>query len=65
MICPPGGDGLSSSGGRVFSFLGDQDSERVPRVCFQKHKSKKKLKKYAVSLLKPKGKQVVDVEYNL
>ena len=35
------------------------------RVCFQKHKSKKKLKKYAVSLLKPKGKQVVDVEYNL
>ena len=35
------------------------------RVCFQKHKSKQKLKKYAVSLLKPKGKQVVDVEYNL
>ena len=22
MICPPGGDGLSSSGGRVFAFLG-------------------------------------------
>ena len=23
MICPPGGDALSSSGGRVFSFLED------------------------------------------
>ena len=33
MICPPGGDGLSSSGGRVFAFLGDQDSERVPKLC--------------------------------
>ena len=50
-------------------FIGQaiqQGSQSVDiRVCFQKHKSKKKLKKYAVSLLKPKGKQVVDVEYNL
>ena len=34
------------------------------RVCFQKHKSKRKLKKYAVRPVKPKGKQGVDVEYN-
>ncbi len=32
------------------------------RVCFQKHKSKRKLKEYAVRQRKPKGKQAVDVE---
>ena len=48
-------------------MAGNQSLIKDPftRVCFQKHKSKKKLKKYTVSLLKPKGKQVVDVEYNL
>ena len=34
----------------------------VIRVCFQKHKSKRKLKEYAVRQRKPKGKQAVDVE---
>ncbi len=56
----------------AYSTMGTEGGMTTPmvpaaatRVCFQKHKSKKKLKKYAVSLLKPKGKQVVDVEYNL
>ena len=34
------------------------------RVCFQKHKPRKKMRKYAVSQIKPKGKQGGNVEYN-
>ena len=36
----------------------------MTRVCFQKHKPRKKMRKYAVSQIKPKGKQGGNVEYN-
>ena len=39
----------------------DITTEQI-RVCFQKHKSKRKLKEYAVRQRKPKGKQGVNVE---
>ena len=34
------------------------------RVCFQKHKPRKKMRKYTVSQTKPKEKQGGNVEYN-
>ena len=46
------------------NVIGQTDEIDDIRVCFQKHKSERKLKEYAVSLIKPKGKQGVTVEYN-
>jgi hypothetical protein len=51
--------------GDSFSCQFDIGVSRIKtRVCFQKHKPRKKMRKYAVSQIKPKGKQGGNVEYN-
>ena len=49
----------------VVGTLEDRDWKEIGdniRVCFQKHKSEREAKEYAVRYIKPKGKQGVGVE---
>ena len=48
--------------GTNYSILALESNEVYLRVCFQRHKSEREAKKYAVRYIKPKGKRGVGVE---